>query len=112
MSFAMQAGQLELNVMMPLMAQVSLESTEILTNALRILNEKCLKGLTANVEQCQIYAYSTSQIATKLTPILGYSQVAELVKEALKKNISVIQLIKEKKILTDEQIQDLGSNFI
>jgi len=107
-SFAMQAGQLELNVMMPVMAQAILESSEILTNSIRVIGEKCIAGITANVKRCEDYARNTSQVATVLVPILGYAKVAELVKTALKLKIPVIKLIKDKKIMTTKELKYAG----
>lgn len=107
MSMAMQAGQLELNVMMPLMSQVALESTHIMKNALRSIRERCIIGIKANVEQCEKYLGRTSQIVTALNPIIGYARASELTKQALKENISILELIKEKKILTDKQFKNI-----
>ncbi|MDO9183276.1 MAG: lyase family protein, partial [Bacteriovorax sp.] len=107
MAFAMQAGQLELNVMMPLMSQLTLESGEIIKNALLSIRIKCIDGITANEKQCEKYLGLTSQIATALNPVLGYSHTAELIKEAAIKNKSILEIIKEKNILTNEQFDSL-----
>ncbi|MFA6237604.1 MAG: aspartate ammonia-lyase [Bacteriovorax sp.] len=107
MAFAMQAGQLELNVMMPLMAHLALESTHIMKNALRSIRERCIQGIIANEKQCEKYLGQTAQIVTALNPIIGYAKAAELAKLAVKENKSVLELIKEKKILTDEQFKNI-----
>lgn len=107
MAFAIQAGQLELNVMMPLMAQLSLESTHIMKNALHSIRERCIDGIKANDKQCEKYLGLTSQIATVLSPVIGYAKAAELAKVALSENKSIIELIKEKNILTDGQFKKL-----
>lgn len=107
MAFAMSAGQLELNVMMPLMAQLSLESTHIMKNALSSIRELCIDGIKASEKQCEKYLGLTSQMATALNPIIGYAKAGELAKEALRENKSIIELIKEKKILSEEQIKTL-----
>jgi aspartate ammonia-lyase len=107
MAYAIQAGQLELNVMMPGMAQAALESTHILTNTLKTVRELCINGITADVEQCEKYAASSSQIVTALNPIIGYAKAAELTKEALRTHKSVIELVREQKLLTEEQIKYL-----
>lgn len=104
MAFAIQAGQLELNVMMPLMAQLMLESSQIMTNAFKIIREKCIDGISANVEQCKKHADHTLQIATILNPIIGYDKTAELIKEALKDDKSIMDLIKEKNILGGKKL--------
>lgn len=110
-AYAMQAGQLELNVMMPVMAQAILESTELLINGFHALNERCLIGLTANQERCETYAAQTTQIATILSPIIGYAKAAELVKDALDSKRPVIDLIRERKILNEEQSRKLFSKI-
>lgn len=107
MSFAIQAGQLELNVMMPLMAQLALESTNLMKNALHSIRERCIKGIKANALQCEKHLGQTSQIVTALNPIIGYARAAELLKHAEQKNVSVLDLIKEKKILTDKQFKNI-----
>ncbi len=107
MALAMQAGQLELNVMMPLMAHLALESTHILTNTLSSLRTKCLDGIKPNFEQCEKNVNNTSQIVTALNPIIGYSRAAELAKEAVNNKRSVIELLRERKILSEEAIAKL-----
>lgn len=107
MAFAIQGGQLELNVMMPVMAQVALESSMILTNTLKTMRELCIAGITANVEQCEKYASQTSQIVTALNPVIGYAKAAELAKESIRAKKSVIELVREQKLLTEKQIKDL-----
>lgn len=107
MGFAMQAGQLELNVMMPVMAQLALESTMLMTNALHTLRELCIDGIRANTEQCERYVGMTSQIATALNPVIGYAKAGELAKEALRDHKSVLQLVREKNILSEEDMNKL-----
>ena len=107
MAYAIQAGQLELNVMMPVIAQVALESTHLLTNTLKTLRELCISGIEANVEQCEKYAAQTSQIVTALNPVIGYSKAAELTKESLLTKKTVIELIREQGLLTEQQIKEL-----
>lgn len=107
MAFSMQAGQLELNVMMPLMAHLALESSAIMTNMLRALRLRCLDGIEANEDRCRQYVEQTSQIATALNPVIGYAKAGELAKEALKARRSVISLVREKKLLSEAQIKKL-----
>jgi aspartate ammonia-lyase len=107
MGFAIQAGQLELNVMMPLMAHLILESCEILTNSIKVIREKCILGITANKENCLNQASRTSEIATLLSPIIGYQKAADLVNESTAKNIHIFELIKAKKILSIEELNKL-----
>lgn len=107
MAYAMQAGQLELNVMMPLMAAVALESTQIMTNMLHSLRTKAVDGIAANKERCRQYAEQTSQIATALNPVLGYAKAGEIAKQALREGKSVIQVVREEKLLNEAQIDKL-----
>lgn len=107
MAYAIQAGQLELNVMMPVMAQLALESTHILTNTLKTLRELCVSGIEANVEVCAKYAAQTSQIVTALNPVIGYEKAAELTKESLRTKKTVIELVREQGLLSEDQIKDL-----
>lgn len=102
-----QAGQLELNVMMPIMAYSMLEGTHVATQATRILRERCIEGLEANEPRLKRYFESTPQIATALSPKLGYEKTAKLVKESLERDISVIDLVREQKLLSEEELKSL-----
>jgi aspartate ammonia-lyase len=86
-SLAAQAGQLELNVMMPVINYNLLQSIEILTNSVSVFAEKCVKGIQENPERCKDFAENSIGIATVLSIRLGYSRTTELVKEALEKNV-------------------------
>lgn len=107
MALAMQAGQLELNVMMPLMAALALESSHIMLNSLRVMRQACVDGITANVERCRKYAEHTSQIATALNPVLGYAKAGEIAKESLTTGKSIVQIVREQKLLDEGQIKRL-----
>lgn len=107
MAFAMQAGQLELNVMMPIMAHLALESTHIMSNALKSVRERCIEGIVANIENCEDHLGKTAQIVTALNPIIGYDRAAELTKKALREKKSILNLVKELKILSEEQLTEL-----
>lgn len=106
-AYAVQAGQLELNVMMPAMAHNTLQSITILTNTLRELDHRCIRGLTANRERCAHYAASTIALATALNPYIGYAKAAALVKESVASGKSIVQLAREKKLLTEAQIGEI-----
>jgi aspartate ammonia-lyase len=103
MAFALQAGQLELNVMMPLMAHLALESTYIMKNALKNIRLKCIDGILANSKSCTKYLGLTSQVITVLNPLIGHAKASELVREAQESDKSILEVIKNKKILTDQQ---------
>jgi aspartate ammonia-lyase len=106
-AMAVQAGQLELNVMMPVMAHTVLESVTILTNTLRELDVRCVRGITANRERCAFYAGSTIALATALNPYIGYRKAAELVKESVTTGRSIVEIAREKKLLSEEEIAEI-----
>ena len=106
-ALAVQAGQLELNVMMPTMAYNVLQSVTILTNMLRELDVRCVRGITANVARCEFYAQSTVALATALNPYIGYAKAAELVKESVASGRSVIEIAREKGVLSEAQIGEI-----
>ncbi|MGB0123019.1 MAG: aspartate ammonia-lyase [Silvibacterium sp.] len=103
-AYAVQAGQLELNVMMPAMAHNVLQSITILANMLRVFDERCVQGITANVERCNFYAQSTVALATALNPYIGYAKAAEIVKESVASGESIISLVRKKKLLSEADI--------
>ena len=106
-ALAVQAGQLELNVMLPLVAFELNFSMMILANAMNILTEKCIDGITANAERCRHYAESTPGLATALNAFIGYEKAADVAKEAMKSGKTIVQVIREKKILTEDQIKSV-----
>ena len=106
-AMAVQAGQLELNVMMPTMAYSVLQSVTILTNMLRQFNEKCIAGITANESRCNFYVQATVSLATALNPYIGYAKAAEIAKEAVATGRSIIEIAREKKLLSEDQIKGI-----
>jgi aspartate ammonia-lyase len=102
--YAVQAGQLELNVMMPLMAFELLFSIEILTNYLPVFVEKCIRGIEADRARCEAYYISSPSLATALNPIIGYARAAEIAKESAKSGRPIPELLREKQILSEEEI--------
>jgi aspartate ammonia-lyase len=106
-AYAVQAGQLELNVMMPTMAYNVLLSTTILANMLRQFHERCVAGITANVDRCNFYAQSTVSLATALNPYIGYAKAAEIVKESIASGKSIIEIARSKKLLSEEEITEI-----
>jgi aspartate ammonia-lyase len=106
-AMAVQAGQLELNVMMPTMAHNVLQSITILTNTLRELDVHCVRGITVNRERTNFYASSTIALATALNPYIGYRKAAELVKESVATGRSIVELAREKKLLSEQQIAEI-----
>ena len=103
-AMAVQAGQLELNVMMPTMAYSVMQSATLLANMLRQFNDRCVAGITANKDRCDFYAQSTVSLATALNPYIGYAKAAEIVKESVATGESIIKIARAKKLLSEEEI--------
>lgn len=106
-AMAGQAGQLELNVMMPVIAYDLTQSLMILANAVRIFTQKLIVGIQANEEQCESLLAKSSAIALALNPFIGYDKAAEVAKEALARGIPLRQVVFEKKLLTEEQLNEI-----
>ena len=102
-AFAAQAGQMELNVMMPVLAYNLNQEITLLTNMLKAFDEKCVSGVKAEEARCRYYADQSTQVATALNPVIGYEKAAEVVKAALKEGKTVRQVVLEKKLLTEEK---------
>jgi len=108
-TLAAQAGQFELNVMMPLIQYKLLDSILILTNATKIFNDKCICGMTVNAGRCQDYAMRSLGIGTVLNPIIGYSKAAEVVRESMRTGKSIKEIIQRQKLLSEEQLNQVLS---
>lgn len=100
-------GEFELNVMMPIMIYNILNSIEILTNACRILADKCIKDFIVNKEHVEELLYRNPIIATILNPIIGYDKSAEVVKRALKEKRSVKEIVVEMGYLSKEEAEKI-----
>ncbi|MDQ3679786.1 MAG: class II fumarate hydratase [Actinomycetota bacterium] len=98
------AGNFELNVMMPVMARNLLESIRLLASACRLLADRCVDGIEADVERCRRYAESSPSIATALNPHLGYETAAEVVKEAARTGRSIREVVLERGLMTGEEL--------
>jgi aspartate ammonia-lyase len=98
-AMAVQAGQLELNVMMPAMAWNILHSAEILKNTMHVLATKCVDGIMAKEERCRYYANATISIAAALNPYIGYATAAEIAKESVKTGRPVAEIALERNLL-------------
>lgn len=95
-ALAAQAGQLELNVMMPIIAHNLFEMMQVTIGAVNAFTERAVKGVTANREKAEGWLSKNAIVVTALNPVIGYSQGAALVKEALAKNASIRELAIEK----------------
>jgi aspartate ammonia-lyase len=106
-AIAAEHGQLELNVMMPVIAFNVLLSMRILTNAANSLADRCIKGIEANREMCEFWVERSAALATALAPQIGYAKAAEISKQSLKEGILIRELVKRDKILPDAEIDDV-----
>ncbi|MBI5177903.1 MAG: class II fumarate hydratase [Nitrospinae bacterium] len=106
-TLAALAAQLELNVTMPVTGYALLESLNILSAAIRVLDEKCVVGIEVNAEQCRKYAMESPSIATFLNPVIGYDRAAAVVKKALKEKMTVPQVVLEEGILTQAELKKI-----
>ncbi|MGI0052675.1 MAG: aspartate ammonia-lyase [Thermoplasmata archaeon] len=106
-SLAVQAGQLEINVMMPLIAFEVLFSGRILANYLPVFARSCVDGISANLPILQRDLMGSSALATVLTPRLGYLKVAELVHDAERTGVPVRELLARRRLLSPEEIEEL-----
>jgi len=106
-SFAAQAGQFELNVMLPGMLKAVLDSTDMLTNFLPIFSANLIDGLTANQTKLRENIENSPVIVTLLAPKIGYLKSAELFKESLKTGKTIRELVVSKKLMTNKQVSAL-----
>jgi aspartate ammonia-lyase len=106
-SSAVQAGQLELNVMMPLLAYLLPTSISILGNALEAFSDKCVSGVQADKEKCEDYAEKSLAIVTALNPYVGYLKAAEIAKESQKTGKRIRDLILERGLLPKEKLDEI-----
>ena len=97
-------GQLELNVMMPMIAYNVLESVRLLSNVMRVFQDKCISGITANRERCGELVEQSMALVTSLAPIIGYDRAAEIAKESVQTGKTIRTLLREKKILPEDQL--------
>lgn len=103
-AMAGQAGQLELNVMMPIMGYNLLQSLQVMTNGVRAFTERCVRGIEANRARCQQLAEQSIGLATALNPYIGYSAAAKVAQEAMRRGASLRQVALEMGYLSAEQL--------
>jgi aspartate ammonia-lyase len=103
-AMATEHGQLELNVMMPVIAHNVLFSMRILRSAARTLDELCVQGIEANVEQCAYWLERSAALATALAPRIGYAKAAAIAKESVKSGELIRDLAAREKILPPEEL--------
>ncbi|HEY4307786.1 MAG TPA: aspartate ammonia-lyase [Gemmatimonadaceae bacterium] len=100
-------GQLELNVMMPVIAQNVLLAMKILGNAANVLAEKCVKGIEANEAMCSYWVERSAALATALAPQIGYAKAADISKQSVKEGILIRDMVKRDKILPDAEVDEV-----
>jgi len=106
-SLAAESGQLELNVMEPIIVQSIFESMEMLINGMDTLRASCIVGITANEEHCRNMVMNSIGIVTALNPVIGYEASSQVAKEALETGKGVYELVLEKKLLSKEEIDNI-----
>jgi aspartate ammonia-lyase len=104
---AAQAGQLELNVMMPVVAFNLLHEIEILANALEAFNRFCITGINADSARCRMFAESSMSIVTVLNPHIGYAAAAKVAAEYLASGKSIAQIVLERGLLSAEKLDEI-----
>lgn len=106
-TFAAEAGQLQLNVMEPVLCQAIVENITFLERAMDALREKCVDGITANREVCYNMVKNSIGIVTALNPYIGYKNSTKIAKEALETGKSVYDLVLEHELMTKEKLDEV-----
>ena len=104
-TMAAASGQLELNAFLPLIAHNLLQSLDILTNAARLFEEKCVRGITADRVRCSRWLEESQVFITALTPHLGYDRAAELVARASREEVPLRKLVVESGLMSEEDLE-------
>ena len=103
-AFGGSAGNLELNVMLPVIARNLIESISLLSSVANALSEKCVAGIEADRERCLSYALSSPSIGTALNPYIGYEAAAKVIKKSLKEHKDLRTVVLEEGLLTPEEV--------
>ena len=106
---AAEGGQLELNVMMPVIAWNALHETTILREAMKALKVRCVDGIAADVERCRELLDRSTALATALSPYIGYAKTAEIAKEAVRTGKTVRQLVLERDLVSASELDRILS---
>jgi fumarate hydratase, class II len=106
-AFCGQAGNFELNVMMPIMALRLLEAIEFSANVVRIFTEKCIVGIAANKQRCNEMVEQSLAMVTALVPVIGYDKAAEIAKTALNTGKAVREVARARKIMPDDELNGI-----
>jgi aspartate ammonia-lyase len=106
-TLAAEAGQLELNVMEPIIVHCLFESIEMLKNGMSTLNHRCIMGITANEEVCRNMVYNSIGLVTALNPVIGYEASTMLAKQALETGRRVYDLVLENGLLSKDELDEI-----
>ena len=106
-ALAAEAGQLELNVMEPVIADCIFESIEMLKNGINTLRHRCIDGITANEDVCKAMVQNSIGIVTALNPVIGYKASTKLAKEAKETNRGIYELVLEHKLLSQKELDEI-----
>src|SRR5688572_3743432 len=106
---AAEAGQLELNVMMPVIAWNAIHSTRILRQAMRVLQDRCVAGIRADEVRCRELLDRSTAVATALSPYIGYAATAEIAKAAVQSGRPIRELVRERQLLAGDQLDRILS---
>ncbi|MBI3910642.1 MAG: aspartate ammonia-lyase [Armatimonadetes bacterium] len=102
-----QAGQMELNVMMPLIAHELFQAEQVLANGVRVFARRCVRGITADAARCRHYAERSVAVVTALSPVIGYLRAAEIAKEAVASGRTIREVALERQAVPPEQLDAL-----
>ena len=103
-AFGGAAGNLELNVMLPVIARNLLESIRLLASVSRVFTDKCISGIEADVERCRTYALSSPSIGTALNPFIGYEEAAKVIKASVAEGKDLRSIVLERGLLSEEEV--------
>jgi len=106
-TLAAHSGQLQLNAYEPVEGLAMMESQHLIFTTSQTFRTKCIDGITVNEKVLEHYMETTVGIVTALNPVVGYEKATELANEAYKSGKGILQVIREKKVLTEEQIKDV-----
>lgn len=108
-SFAAEAGQLQLNVMEPVIAYSLFQSVSILTNSMHVLRELCVDGITANRDHARALVLNSIGIVTALNPLLGYEVAASIAQEAFETGANVVDIVRQRRLVDDALLEEIFS---
>ncbi|MGZ3598767.1 MAG: aspartate ammonia-lyase [Ktedonobacterales bacterium] len=106
-TFAAQAGQLELNVMMPVIIHNMLWALTISKNAMDAFTTRCVKGIVANQQRCEDYAFKSASLVTALAPYIGYHESATIAQEQVRTGRDIRDIVRERNLLPEEDLAEI-----